>query len=351
MLALILAVVLFPPAVLAFISNNAVPGDRTYPIKRTLEAGILAVASVNPTTKAWFSVQRSNRRFQESVALITIASKSNSNHITTSLNELVSQTQSAANQVRSVDNSSSRKQLTVNLKTDIKKYDEELSRIVHQTQTTLPPPAASVQVTPSPTATSQSGSAGSTPTPSSSVGPTPTPTPTPRATLAPSPTPGPAVTCDEQCQREIEEARRRLREIEGGLSTGNSGSSGDNSAAADVAPAPTPTPGLVHTQSGSTPEPVFTPIPTPTPTPTPVPASTPSPISCTACDADVVNTGGGKVDSYDISALNSCASHESYAQTPAFGAACSKMDKNGNGKIDQEEIDCAQSHYGETCQP
>ena len=32
-ICLVLAIVLFPPAALALVSNNAVPGDATYPIK------------------------------------------------------------------------------------------------------------------------------------------------------------------------------------------------------------------------------------------------------------------------------------------------------------------------------
>ena len=54
-ITLILSIVLFPPASLALISNNAVPGDSIYPIKRFLEDGIYAVASITPGTKAWFS--------------------------------------------------------------------------------------------------------------------------------------------------------------------------------------------------------------------------------------------------------------------------------------------------------
>ena len=47
-IVLILAIILFPPAVLALVSNNAVPGDSTYSIKRFLEDGIYTIASLNP---------------------------------------------------------------------------------------------------------------------------------------------------------------------------------------------------------------------------------------------------------------------------------------------------------------
>ena len=52
-ICLVLAIVLFPPAALALVSNNAVPGDATYPIKRALEVAIqptpVAVSSSAPT--------------------------------------------------------------------------------------------------------------------------------------------------------------------------------------------------------------------------------------------------------------------------------------------------------------
>ena len=63
-LTIILAIILFPPATLAVLSNNAVPGDAAYPIKRTLEDVIYAAASINPTSKAWFSAARSDRRYR-----------------------------------------------------------------------------------------------------------------------------------------------------------------------------------------------------------------------------------------------------------------------------------------------
>ncbi len=354
MLALILAVVLFPPAVLAFISNNAVPGDRTYPIKRGLETGILAVASVNPTTKAWFTSKRSERRFNEVIVLINNGQRGQ--NLATPLKDLVRHTSDAAIDVKKIENSIERAKKIAELKQSINKYQQELAvekkkveSVVSQTPSPTPVVTPIPAVTPTP-----AGTAGPSPTPGVQPTSTPraTPTPTSRVTASPTPTPTPTPApihhnpddCDNPTLDNINDC---LGIIGGGLNTGNSRSSGDNSAAADVRPTPTPTPRPVH--GLGSPEPVPTPTPVPIVTPTPMP--TPQPISCTACDADVVNTGGGTVDSYDMSALNSCASHASYAQTPVFAAACSKMDKNGNGIIDPEEIDCARSKLGQTCQP
>ena len=67
--ALIIMIVLFPPAALITVSQGAVQGDATYPIKRILEDGIFAVASLNSVSKAWFAAARSDRRFKEFTTL------------------------------------------------------------------------------------------------------------------------------------------------------------------------------------------------------------------------------------------------------------------------------------------
>ena len=55
---LILSLVLFPPATLAYLSQDAVPGDRMYPIKRGFEDVILTVTSINPWSKAFVATAR-----------------------------------------------------------------------------------------------------------------------------------------------------------------------------------------------------------------------------------------------------------------------------------------------------
>ncbi|MBI3485624.1 hypothetical protein HY025_01620 [Candidatus Daviesbacteria bacterium] len=48
---LILTIMLFPPATLAYISQNSLPGDRLYPVKRGLEDGVLWLASISLFSK------------------------------------------------------------------------------------------------------------------------------------------------------------------------------------------------------------------------------------------------------------------------------------------------------------
>lgn len=175
-LVFILLILLTPPAVLAYISQDAVPGDVTYPVKRKLEDGILLAASVNPTTKAWFAVTRSQRRFKESKVLT-----SRNERKTKPLKELLLETRQAAKDIHEVKNDSQRKQLVDKYNSLVTEYKKELT--VQATVKSSPAP-----ITP---ATGQSGQ---------QLQPTPTPQPTTASRSTPTATPQPeeaalAVTC------------------------------------------------------------------------------------------------------------------------------------------------------------
>lgn len=196
---LVLMILLFPPTALALISNNAVPGDVMYPVKRGLERGILAVVSINPNTKALFTVERSNRRFTEAIVLI---SSSKNEEAADTLDELVKYTKDAAKDVKSVPGRTEKKQLIKKLRDQIKKYDNELEKIenelVAQPEPTSVPgqPYTSPYPTPSETIPTPTTFI---PRPTSGLVPSPTSrplvfpsVPSPRPTLRPSPTNVPA---------------------------------------------------------------------------------------------------------------------------------------------------------------
>lgn len=231
-----LSIVLFPPATLAVISNNAVPGDATYPIKRGLENIIYAAASLNSTTKAWFAAARSDRRFKELGVLITRGKK-----VGGTLNELVEQTQIAADQISQISDQSQREGLVQQLSRSIQKYDQALQQF---SLTSSQPPASQPTITVTPLPQSQNLPKLNSP---SAVAPssrpisrpifTPTPAPPELATQPPQPTvtPGSSQTAipsvqpnttptthrneedDKQKEKEIEEARKRLEEIKNRL--------------------------------------------------------------------------------------------------------------------------------------
>lgn len=170
LLSITIALVLFPPAALALVSNNAVPGDATYIVKRKLEDGILLLASITPQTKAWFSVERSNRRFKEAAVLLT-----KNDQASTTLAELVDQTSAAAVAVTQVTDPVKKQELIEQLSQSIDQYNEGLSQAVGLPPTDAPLPRAPIESEPTPT-------------------PSPTPEPTPglafsRAASSPSPTP------------------------------------------------------------------------------------------------------------------------------------------------------------------
>lgn len=246
-LTLILAIILFPPAVLAVISNNAVPGDATYPIKRSLENVILAAASVSPSSKAWFSQTRSNRRYKEFTTLI-----SQGKETTNTLSELVEQTDLAVTQITQVTNQAEKEKLIEQLSQSIEKYDDALKQYsedpvevseaeaIAQVPTVIeedtpsqalpqtisePEPASIPTQTPglaakraAQTPQPQTPAPTSTPKPTSVSTPiviaTQVPIVTPKPTREPIPSAKPAK--DEQAERqrkkEIEEARKKFEE-------------------------------------------------------------------------------------------------------------------------------------------
>lgn len=224
---IVLMILLAPPSVLALISNSAVPGDKTYPIKRALEAGILVVASVNPSLKAAFTVERSNRRFLEAKTLIDLGKNEN---VTESLGELVSQTKDAAKEVTKVPASSNKKKLVSKLKDQVKSYDKELEKaqkkIISQAsyetpppQIILPSPTQSIsaqqkvyQSPPSITTTGEVTIQPVSPAPSPTIIKSITPTPTIVEDLSTSQTPKPA-----DLIQTIEKTREELKEINQGL--------------------------------------------------------------------------------------------------------------------------------------
>lgn len=75
--------------------------------------------------------------------------------------------------------------------------------------------------------------------------------------------------------------------------------------------------------------------------PTPMPRPSPTPLSCTACNADL--NKDGVVNNSDTARMTNCVTGK------AKGSACLNMDFNGNGKVDQEDLKCVRSVYNQKC--
>ena len=244
-ISLILALVLFPPAVLAVISNNAIPGDSTYPIKRSLEDIIFAIASINPVSKAWFAAARTDRRFKEFTVLIA-----QGKGVTDTLNELVEQTQVTASQITQISDEGQKEKLVEQLVGSIEKYDKGLQQAQQtiaseslasnnqpqqvSTPVDLAPtakPIVSSQPTPTPIVTvthptslptnAPKSSPTAKPVATSKPNPTTTPLPTKSPVYSPVPTPKPLPTSTpvvitppvSDKQKEVEKAREDLEKI------------------------------------------------------------------------------------------------------------------------------------------
>lgn len=123
-LVLIFAVLLFPPAVLALVSQNALPGEAMYPIKRKLEEGVLLVANANPWSRAWFSVAYSHRRFSEANGLLA---KGDKKAASITLGELVVQTQVAVEEIKQVQSTNKKQALTEKLFASLEEYGSDLN--------------------------------------------------------------------------------------------------------------------------------------------------------------------------------------------------------------------------------
>jgi len=185
----ILIIILLIPTSLVFASQDAIPGDTTYPIKRGLENVISSVYSVNSSTRAVYKKDLSQRRFMEAVTLI----KKGDEKSTKSLTELVAQTQDAADSLDQVQDPVLKKQYRQNLAQKINEYKIVLKQqeIKRSTENVKPTPTPSKR----PTVTAIL-SPTLTPTPSSVrtnfdafVTPTPTPIPTSVITsIPPQPT-------------------------------------------------------------------------------------------------------------------------------------------------------------------
>lgn len=194
---LIVIVVLAFPTGLILASQDANPGDNTYPIKRGMEGVLQSIVSLNPVTRAYFKTDLSNRRFEEAV---TILKRDNIDQTmaNTSLIELLSATANASADIKNVSDPNLKKTMANNLANQITTYRQNLAVVAKETHQITPTPLPTGSQGSSPTPTSEQTNPTPTlvqttlPTPTTTAHtstPTPTPTPTPTAALRSTPTP------------------------------------------------------------------------------------------------------------------------------------------------------------------
>lgn len=195
-----------PLTLLILLSQNALPGDLFYPVKRGLEGSVLIAASVNPTTRAMFSSNLADRRFDETQKVILAKGD------TSGLSEFVFTVSKAAEEINQVQDEKTKSDLQQNFVSSLDIYQQKIERIrtqivyvpvvqerevvrVVQVPTSSQPSPTPIQSgptnTPVPRPTTPPGAS---PFPTNTPVPLPTNTPTP--TLTPSPTSPPSTGGD-----------------------------------------------------------------------------------------------------------------------------------------------------------
>lgn len=255
LLLVVLMVMGLIPTGLVLASQNSVPGDSAYPIKRKMEEIIIALASLHPSTKTFFRVDLASRRFDESAKLVALGKGKLADE---SLVEFSEQTKATVAEILNTQDLKTRKELAKKMLAQLQTQKARIAEVGSQSNLAQTNQAASQSPTPSPTPvlvqstiTNNFGRVivivvTATPTPAPRLLPTATPTPSPVvSTPPPQPAPAPATVIDQGIS---DLAPIALLE-----------------AAARVAPTPTPRP--VFEMAGDE-------LPTPTPrpiTPTPSP--------------------------------------------------------------------------------
>ena len=219
---------LLPITVLIFLSQDSIPGDLFYPVKRSLENVILAAASVNPATRAAFRTDLTEARFKEAQSLVI--SKANASGLTTFIDEV----QSARLEVVSLKSDTEREKAEEKLAVKIQEYQNGLSTLEAKTEqniiayqfqetpspTTVPPtsapnlPSVTPTFTPTPTLIPTSNAS---PFPSSKPQSFPTSTPIPSSiptlTLAPTVVQAPATVPPQQENVQVSEQKKIAQTI------------------------------------------------------------------------------------------------------------------------------------------
>lgn len=173
---------LLPFSVLAFLSQNTVPGDLFYPVKRGLENVVLVASSVHPATKVAFRTDLTGRRFKEAEQLLVLQGQ------TTALTEFVSDVQIVEEELLKLSSFEDKKEASEKLITKIDEYETKLALV--QIQVSQQPVQEPFQPAPQPGQPQPGADQPRAETPAP-VQPTPVgqpPTPTPFA-QTPTPTP------------------------------------------------------------------------------------------------------------------------------------------------------------------
>ncbi len=234
-----------PVTVLIFLSQNTVPGDMFYPIKRSMENVVLAAATVSPTTRAAFRTDLTTRRFDEAEKLLLGSSDING------LKEFVVEIQAAQEEVSAISDPIKKQELQQKIQTSVIEYEKRLDAVKVKLVAREPRQLAIIATL--------------TPTGSQTVSPTIEPTTIPLPTNTPFPVPTAKVG---------QPAIPTNTPVPLPTSTPKPPTPSKQTPSATPTPVPpTDVPTIAPTLTSEQ-TPTSTPVPSFTPTPTPVPEQT-----------------------------------------------------------------------------
>jgi len=172
-------VALLPFTILFLLSQNSIPGDLFYPIKRGMENVVLAAAFVSPATRAAFRTDLTTERFDEAEKLLLARSDIKG------LKEFVREIQAAQTEVSAISDTVKKQDLQEKIQTSVIEYQKRLNVVKVQLATREQTTQVAFAPTVTPTQAAQSGRQNSQPT-SSQIEPTTLPLPTSTPVPVPS---------------------------------------------------------------------------------------------------------------------------------------------------------------------
>lgn len=175
-----------PLTVLILLSQNTIPGDLFYPIKRSMENVVLAAATVSPSTRAAFRTDLTTRRFDEAEKLLLASSD------TQGLKDFVAGIEVAQKEVSAISDPVKKQELQQKIETSVIEYEKRLDLVKAQLVTRENTIAVVVPRS-TPTKTPENQPSTSPQTVSPTIEPTSIPLPTNTPVPVPTSEPGQSV--------------------------------------------------------------------------------------------------------------------------------------------------------------
>lgn len=177
---------LLPITVLILLSQNTIPGDFFYPVKRGMENIVLVASAVSPSTRAAFRTDLTQRRFDEASQILVSKADVSAYY------DFVTEVRQAKQDIETISDPKEKSAKSEALLAKIEQYQTQLTQVqsqIQQAEVFQAPQIPSQNSQPLPSETPAG-----TPQPSKTPATTPVQAPTPTSTPVASPAQTPLVT-------------------------------------------------------------------------------------------------------------------------------------------------------------